>query len=548
MAHLRSLQLRSSVCLLFLLVSAPEVKCGLIINEVMANEPQAQTSLEWIELFNDSLSSVSLADYRLIIGSDEISLPTGVVLGSNEYFIVCARLFSSGSTTGFEEAWGNNSGFWNDDPLESTLAAPFEVSMSLINGGGEVRLLQGTNLLSELSWTESGRDGYSWERSEPSGADIVQCEDRLGGSPGTVNSVTMLANDLAIDTVTVSCADALTTISVDIISRSFNEIDNGLVFLVDIGSGSNDTLAVLSLPAVSAGYGTTVVGEFQFAGMYVDLRVVLNGDERLRNNSFYFVACGQDFPPLILNEFLANPVGSLGSEWIEIKNIHGDWYDLSGWSIGDALGLKLITEGSIVVETNGHAVIVESTAGFVAHYDRFEGLPIEPDSWPILNNGGDIVRLVDPFGIEADRFAYDETFENNITWSRGVQPGRSTDWGRSAVAGGSPGEENNVFFAPDNSFLQLTVNPSHFTPDGDGIDETTSISIKATTADSYSLKLYDRRGRLLRTFFENLTMIPDRVEFDGRSDSGHRLQVGIYIVHLDGKGSGSIKRTLVIAR
>ena len=74
---------------------------GLVINEVLSNEPGDSTTLEWIELFNSTATPVSTQLYRLRIGSKWVPLPTlDPPLAPGEYFIVCRRLLAGRSAVG----------------------------------------------------------------------------------------------------------------------------------------------------------------------------------------------------------------------------------------------------------------------------------------------------------------------------------------------------------------------------------------------------------------------------------------------------------------
>ncbi|HXF48389.1 MAG TPA: hypothetical protein VNL73_03050, partial [Verrucomicrobiae bacterium] len=42
----------------------------VVINEVLANEPGAFTSLEWLELFNTDAGPAPLADFSIVVGTD----------------------------------------------------------------------------------------------------------------------------------------------------------------------------------------------------------------------------------------------------------------------------------------------------------------------------------------------------------------------------------------------------------------------------------------------------------------------------------------------
>jgi flagellar hook assembly protein FlgD len=100
----------------------------------------------------------------------------------------------------------------------------------------------------------------------------------------------------------------------------------------------------------------------------------------------------------------------------------------------------------------------------------------------------------------------------------------------------------------EGSGTQVTVGPRVFSPDGDGIDETALITVAVPVASDYTMKIYDKQGRVVRTFIENEQYVNSSYEWDGRSDSGRRMPVGIYILYFEAGGVESVKKTVVIAR
>ncbi len=67
---------------------------------------------------------------------------------------------------------------------------------------------------------------------------------------------------------------------------------------------------------------------------------------------------------------------------------------------------------------------------------------------------------------------------------------------------------------------------------------------------AYTLKLYDSRGRLVHTFFRDAPARTGTLSWDGRTASGERLPVGLYILQLEalhGADTRVVRRTLVIS-
>ncbi len=525
---------------------------GLVINEAMVNEPGGATSLEWVELYNDAATpTASLKNYDLWIGTTPIRFDEiDFALQPGEYFIVCRSLYAAGISPAFESYWGDSSGFWGDTEYEASLRTPYDIPFSLPNQQGIIVLFDGWGqTISEFSWDETSADGYSWERRSPGSGTIYQSIDFEGSTPGFVNSLTSVGYDLALEEVQVSPADGDTRLGFTLTNRGQVVVQNATISLQQIlANGFGVPIGSIDVPDLDPGYSLFLVETFAFDGLYVDVEATVPTDDRDRNNLLTFVATGDDYPPLIVTEVMADPAGGLASEWVEIYNRYTGPINLKNWLIGDELGLSTISNSDLMIDPGDYLVLAEDALLFTGYYSYATGDLIEPTGWRTLNNDGDLVRLIDTFGIEADRFVYDDGFGDNYTW------GRSTDlidedvWGRSLYVDGTPGEENEIVVQPNDSGLKVTITPDHFAPDGDGIDETTAITIEAPETDEYRIKIFDREGRLVRTLADNESWLRPVYYWDGRSESGNRLPLGIYILYVEAVGIESIKKPIVIVR
>ncbi len=523
------------------------VWAGPVVNEVLANEPGSTAGLEWVELYNGG-SPVSPGDYQLRIKDNLIDLPVDFELESGGYFIVCRRLYATATSPGFESVWGDSSGVWGDTPREDSLPTPFEAAMSLTNDSGCVELIGGTTAVSSLTWARGGLDGYSWERVLPDGDSVAQSVDPCGSTPGFLNSVTSAEYDLALSNVTVRSEDLSTYLVFEIVNSGRNPIDGAGVYLIDMTYAPVDTVDIIAVETSMPGDTIEVEREYVFDGMYFPMMAILSDDDRNRNNMLEFMSVGMQYPPVILTETLANPQGHLGAEWLELKNCTGEAFDLSGWLIGDALNLHEISPDTISIASGERVVLAQSEAEFALYYSDFDGRCIEPGSWASLNNDGDIVRLVDLQGIEADRFEYVAAYDDNHTWCRSEDASEPDRWGRSVSPGGSPGLINDVVFEQSASSLTVSIDPPYVSPDGDGVVDFTTFTIDAPQADDYTVKIYDRQGRVVRTFQQSDQFLLPRLQWDGLSDAGKHLPIGLYILYVEASGVESTKRPIVVAR
>lgn len=534
-----------------LLVAGMRAQAGLIVNEVLSNEPGSSTTMEWIELYNDSTSVVYLDDFRLNVNDDTLDMACAVSIEPGEFYVICRRLAGSAS---FEQRWGDNSGSWGDTPSEDSLATPCEMSFSLTNNSGHVSLVRNGTTVSTLGWTNSGADGYSWERIIADGDGVGQSTAE-GGTPGRPNSLSPADIDLAIEDVSVSHNLGKTYLTFDIANRGLYRTDAVNLDVVYIGplngspsGAAGDTLGRVTVRALDPGESIQVTGQYCCSGMYMLCTATLPTDDRAENNSLIFVSVGSDYPPFVLSELMANPPNTLGTEWLEIKCRADVPMEIEGWMFGDANGLHQLSAGSRVIEPDEYIVVADSPVDFLSFYPGFSHLLWQPASWPAFNNDGDIVRLVDPYGIEADLFEYSATFDEYYTWARGEEAGQQDLWGRSEEIYGTPGGFNNVVLSDPGSSITINLDEKYISPDGDGIHDQIVIEIEAPLAPDYTVKIYDRNGRAVRTFQDSDPNPPGTIIWDGLSDAGRRLTIGMYILLVEAGGIASEKTPIVVAR
>ncbi len=76
------------------------------------------------------------------------------------------------------------------------------------------------------------------------------------------------------------------------------------------------------------------------------------------------------------------------------------------------------------------------------------------------------------------------------------------------------------------------------------------IHVMGPSEYAYTLKLYDSRGRLVHTFFQDAPARTGTFSWDGRKADGTRLPVGLYILQLEalhGSDTRVVRRTLIIS-
>ncbi len=531
--------------LLFLFL-ANQVHANLVINEVLSNEPGTSRSLEWIELYNNSDSSLLLSDYTLLINSDTIILPDSFI-DAKSYIVICKKLYSTSGELSFESYWGNGSNVWGDTEYESQTAEPIVASFSLLNSSDTIYLKQQYNVVSSFGWAESGEDGVSWERKFADSTLILQSKSNMHATPGYINSITLVQRDLAVEFVSVEMKDFVPYYTFTLSNRGLTDISDGKLYIYD--SSLSVVLQVLDLPIVLSDSMAFVETSFERNAnqMYISCNALLvtPQDVRSSNDSLIFTAVSQEYPPIIISEFLANPHGDKQTEWIEINNRSNDQVDLQNWRIGDALKLNPIILEQYIMSPNQYIVLTKSKNDFLFEYPQFEETVIELDSWASLNNDVDNISLQDSYNILSDKYSYNLLYDNNYTVSRNLQSD-SYQWGRSSEPNGTPGYENELFQIHNS--MKINLSSKYISPDGDGYEDNVVISFDVPLSEKYTLKLYDVKGNIVKLFYDNEQYIPNQIVWDGLDDRNERLPIGIYIFYLSTEEGLSTKETIVIAR
>ncbi len=516
----------------------------LIVNEVMSNEPGSNRSLEWIEfLKTDTNLNFSLWPYKIDADGKMLSFEFNPITIAGDSFIVICKDSSS-----FESYWGNNSGIWRDDPSEDYRLIEWAEDFSLLNDSGVVKLYFFNNLISSLGWSQSASDGVSWERFSADSAEVYLSDDPTGSTPGRVNSRTPLPFDLALLAVEVFPTDSgFTELNFKIANVGLNSITKDSLFLYvdpeqDTVVSHSDLIAKTQISDIDPGDTIVVVLSFEFDQVYIDLLAKLLPDDRGANNIQLFTAPGKNYPPIILSEFLADPTPS-SNEWIELKNRSEREIDITNWYLGKGDVLYPIASAGYTMQSGEYLVLCRDSLEFVNFYNFIDFTIIEPAGWRSLNNNGDLIKLIDNIGMAADSFAYDSTFGDNYTWGRGEASGYTNSWGRSTDQGGTPGAENIINYPATASEIKITIDQNPFSPSSGNEMEIEFI----LPAGFFTMKLYDVEGRVVKTYMDNHYAYDGSIIWDGKSDGGRRLPVGIYILFAEVVDRGYYKQTIVIA-
>jgi hypothetical protein len=163
---------------------------GIIINEILANEPGSYTKLEWVELFNADPADHDMEGWCFLCKDDTTLFPPSTIIPANGFLIIARQLLSEPpDSISFEGCWGDRTGIWGDSPDESFPAVG--AKMGLTNSGGSISLIDPENNVQTFTWDQDCGDGVSLERVSSDEDIWLCCVSASQNTPGKKNSVSV---------------------------------------------------------------------------------------------------------------------------------------------------------------------------------------------------------------------------------------------------------------------------------------------------------------------------------------------------------------------
>lgn len=526
---------------------------GIIINEVMSNEPGRETSLEWIELWNFSDSLSSLDGFTLINGDHSTTFTDfGVTLPYE--FLVLVR-----DSDRFETYYGDSSGVWGDGQDEDFRIVLAD--MSLRNSGDTIELRDALGVVvARCTWKSTAPDGVSIERYDPRDADSAAIWNHSvsdkGSTPGRHNSISPGFDDLELAATFVISGTQRNQLDVEVLIRNVglgvsnpNRLTIGIDLNDDGDFGTDEIIAEQVVPQLELYDSIAVSAHTDVDDGRHSVIVFLEPDDMPQNNSISAVLrFGIGVSEVVINEILPDPDVPLESEWIELLNVSHSELDLTGWSICDASSCTDID--SIRLLPGEYLVLCQDKAAFDAFYPDVDAQTAIPATWRSLNNTGDTVFILDDTGAMVDSMFYFDVYGGNVSIER-IDPQAIgydlSNWYRStAPECSTPGSPNSVVegFVDESS---VWLESKLISPDGDGQDDILAIRYDLAKGAALTLKVFDLDGNLVRTILDGAFLTSGEYEYDGTADDGNKLDVGMYLILAEISGKVGTQRKLVFA-
>lgn len=270
---------------------------------------------------------------------------------------------------------------------------------------------------------------------------------------------------------------------------------------------------------------------------------------------------------VIINEILYEPDID-NSEFIEFYNASDKEINIGGWRIEDEKGnFNKIIDINFTIKSGDFFTLFSDSLGVKKYNLESNHLKsvINKNDLGLINSER-LILLKDIKGNIIDSVKYFSRWHNRnftVTKNRSLErinpflngndPG---NWSTSTdQSGATPGRVNSIYTSNELKEKNISASPNPFSPDDDGFEDFSIINYSLTQAVSQiRIKIYDSRGRLLRTLANNIASgSKGSIIFDGRDDRGEALRMGIYIVFLEALNETSgvienLKTVVVVAR
>ncbi len=537
----------------------------VLINEIYTdftipeafNVPQLNLpESEFIELYNRSDKTINLGNWYLADSGDTTVLDNYLLL-PQQYVILCPN-----SKTGDFLALGA--------PTLGVTGFP-----SLTNAGETILLLSPSqNLVHSVSYRSfwyqdevKQEGGWTLELIDPNnpceGSNNWRASNAaIGGTPGLQNSIFAANPDQTLPDLLR--AEAITATQVQLFFSetlnpenatdvSFYNVDKGIgqpIVALLQAPDFNSVLLLLANPLQENEiYTLTASSLSDCAGNVIGAL----------NQAPLGLAKAPEVGDLVINEILFNPVSG-GADFVELYNKSDKIIQLFGWLLANAdldenpdslINVSPIVEERYSLYPNQYLVLTENVNQVRTYYGRCNNLPLGgfiTTDLPTYDDDEGVIAITEPFRtLVLDQVHYFDDWhypllrdENGVSLERidVNAPSQDANNWQSASEGvcfATPGYQNSQFFEPSNDGKNVSVEPSSFSPNGDGFKDFTTIQYEFDqTGFTVNISIFDSRGQEIRQLVQSvLAGNNGSFKWDGILENGEKARLGIYVVFVE---------------
>ncbi|MFK8008178.1 MAG: lamin tail domain-containing protein [Saprospiraceae bacterium] len=251
----------------------------------------------------------------------------------------------------------------------------------------------------------------------------------------------------------------------------------------------------------------------------------------------------------IINEILADPLSG-GSDYVELYNNSDKFLDIADLIISNTTrtsGRDKNVENSFILKPGEYVVLTPAPFFTLLNYTVENPDFLIENDLPAFNISDGNISIFTSYGLDTvmiDSFDYDNDFHFPfIDDTKGISLERisfdaptqnSSNWhSASTISGGGTPTYKNSQFRPTNPADDFfSIAEKTFSPDEDGFKDFLLIDYNFETQGYIaSVNIYDAKGRLVKTLFENELLGQEgSLKWNGITDEGRKARIGIYII------------------
>ncbi len=522
----------------------------VVINEVMYAPIKPEP--EWIELFNPTDSAVSTIGWTVSNHLRNYAVAPDTI-APHGYLIITK----------------DSAQYLRTKYLIPT-ANILQTTVPSLGNSGDVIVFKDSskNIIDSLKYspTWGGSSGASLERIDYGGStdssNFGECINANGATPGAQNSIRRRDFDLALDSIWITSSNQNELIiTARIVNKGRKQIGDGIVSIysnsgLPIGQSLITTLIPpLQRREVVLPWPNPDFGRTNLTAIINESQDEVHSNDTIKTEAYIPILRNA----VVINEIMATPKPT-SSEWIELYNTSSTTVraDSLWFTVGFVDTTYRYRIDSLTLPPKNYAVI-DASVTFFSTFPLLKGKPgmivLNKSKFNLADSGARIM-LTNTDGSIIDSLSYLSSWHSqNITNHAGISlekryaSGPSTDplnWASSFDPQGCTPLQKNSNSSdtlPTPSAIDIQISPNPFSPDGDGFNDATNITIVIPSENEQviSAKLYDLRGRLRSTIAQNQRVYrTESFHFEGKDDNGITLPIGLYTLVVE-SSSGLFK-------
>lgn len=516
----------------------------LVITEIFA-DPSPLVGLpeaEYMELYNSSDRILDLAYVKIVDGKTMLSFPS-YLLFPKEYVIVTAA--------------SNVAKFQSYGKVVGVLGY-----FSLLNQGELLQLVNATHqevysVAYTVDWyrdAEKQDGGWSLEMIDVRYPCVGQMnwkasENKLGGTPGVVNSVSSDQPDL-----TGPVLEYIQPIDSLHVKLIFNELlDKNVITYAEFALSPYIAIDSVVLDKDQR----SIILFFQYPiqpKIRYKVRTSLiqdcSGNTMLTGQEFFFSLPDKiDSTDIVINEVLFNPKPG-GVDFVELYNRSNKYFNLKKCKIGSYrdnqhLEVVFLVDGDVMLEPYSYLVLTSDKMVLKQFYpSSVDNVVIERKNLPSYDDDQGVVLIFDSLDHIIDQMAYRDDFhfallkdKEGVSLEK-ISPELSSNQKESWHSAGSevgyatPGYRNSQYHDVLSSEHELTVEPRVFTPDNDGYQDVAIIHYRFSQPGYIgTVSVFDVEGRKVKDLVVNALLSSEGSwVWDGLDAAGESVLSGYYVL------------------